>query len=257
MTLSIAATTQSLTPETVYGLLEKVRRQQPRVHAITNAVAQAFTANTLLALGAVPSMTLAPDEVAGFAASADALLVNLGTLDETRRAAIPLAIEAACAAGRPVCIDPVFVDRSPSRCAFALTLMASRPDLVRLNTAELEALFPERAKADALIAGGTVLAVTGAEDKIESEGEDFRLLNGHPLMSRVTATGCAGGAVLAAFCAVEGDKALAAACGLSVFNIAGELAAMRAGGPGSLVPELLDALYGLCLRDIETRLQSA
>jgi len=257
MTLSIAAATQDLAPETVYALLERVRHKSPRVHAITNAVAQTFTANILLALGAVPSMTLAPEEVAGFAASADAVLVNLGTLDETRRAAIPLAIAAAKDAGRPVCIDPVFIDRSEPRCAFARELLATGPDLVRLNAAELEALFPERAQADALIAGGTVLAVTGPEDKIESQGEDFRLLNGHPLMGRVTATGCAGGAVLAAFAAVEADKALAAASGLSVFNVAGEIAAERSGGPGSFVPELIDALYGLSLRDIEIRLKTA
>lgn len=257
MTLSIAAATQGLPPETVYALLEQVRRKSPRVHAITNAVAQTFTANVLLALGAVPSMTLAPEEVAAFAASADALLVNLGTLDETRRTAIPLAIAAAQEAGRPVCLDPVFIDRSRPRCLFARELLGIKPDLVRLNGAELEALFQDREDADALIAGGTVLAVTGEEDKVESLGEDFRLLNGHALMGRVTATGCAGGAVLAAFAAVEDDKALAAACGLSVFNIAGEIAAERSGGPGTFVPELLDALYGLSLRDIEIRLKSA
>jgi len=257
MTLSIAASTRALSPETVFTLLERVRHQTPRVHAITNAVAQNFTANVLLALGAVPSMTLAPQEVAGFAASADALLVNLGTLDETRKAAIPLALEAARQAGRPVSVDPVFVDRSPLRCAFARDLLTCGPDLVRLNAAELDALFADRAAADELIARGTVFAVTGAEDKIEGHGEDYRLLNGHPLMGRVTATGCAGGAVLAAFCAVEADKALAAACGLSVFNIAGELAAIRSGGPGTFVPELLDALYGLSRSDIEARLRAA
>lgn len=257
MTLSIAAATQDLPPETVFTLLERVRQKTPRVHAITNAVAQTFTANVLLALGAVPSMTLAPEEVAGFAASADALLVNLGTLDDTRRTAIPLAVAAARQAGRPVCIDPVFVDRSGPRCAFARELIATGPDIVRLNGAELNALSPERAETDALIAGGTVLAVTGPEDKVESRGEDFRLLNGHPLMGRVTATGCAGGAVLAAFAAVEPDKALAAACGLSVFNISGEIAAERCGGPGTFVPELIDALYGLSLRDIEIRLKTA
>ena len=53
----------------------------PRVHCITNAVAQNFTANMLLAAGAVPSMTIAPKEVGRFAARADALLVNLGTFD--------------------------------------------------------------------------------------------------------------------------------------------------------------------------------
>jgi hydroxyethylthiazole kinase len=256
MTLSIAASTHNLAPDTVFAVLERVRQRKPRVHAITNTVAQGFTANVLLALGAVPSMSLAPAEVAGFAASADALLINLGTLDETRRAAIPLAIDAAKASGRPVSIDPVFVERSSPRCAFARELMQTGPSLVRANEAEMTALFADRADVDTLISAGTVFAVTGEEDRIEGQGEDYRLRNGHALMARVTATGCAGGAVLAAFAAVEPDTALAAACGLSVFNIAGEIAASRSGGPGSLVPELLDALYSLSVRDIESRLQA-
>jgi hydroxyethylthiazole kinase len=257
MSLSVAASTQSLSAQTVFEHLQDVRLKSPRVHAITNSVAQAFTANVLLALGAVPSMTIAPEEVSEFVTGADALLVNLGTLDEIRRQAIPLAIKAARAAGHPICVDPVFVNRSLVRCKYARDLMASGPDLVRLNVAEIDALFPDRADVEALIASGTVFAVTGEEDKVESQGEDFRLLNGHPLMSRVTATGCAGGAVLAAFTSVGSDKALASACGLSVFNIAGELAASRAAGPGSFVPEFLDALYSLSFQDIEIRLKSA
>ncbi|MBG6209586.1 hydroxyethylthiazole kinase [Labrenzia sp. EL_126] len=256
MSLSVAASTQSLSAEVVFDLLQRVRQKTPRVHTITNAVAQTFTANVLLAIGAVPSMTISSEEVAGFASSSDALLVNLGTLDSSRREAIPIAIEAAQAAGRPVSVDPVFVNRSPVRCAYARELMAYKPELVRLNEPELAALCPQRSDVEGLIGSGTVLAVTGAEDKIESQGEDFRLQNGHPLLARVTATGCAGGAVLAAFASLERDIALAAAAGLSVFNIAGEMAAERAGGPGSLVPELLDALYTMTSRDVEIRLKS-
>lgn len=257
MSLTVAASTQALSADTVFDLLQRVRKSAPSVHAITNAVAQTFTANVLLAIGAVPSMTISREEIAGFASSSDALLINLGTLDEARREAIPVAIEAAKAAGRPVSIDPVFVNRSEIRRDYARGLMGLKPDLVRLNEAELEALFPNRSDVDALIASGTVLAVTGVEDKVESSGEDFRLQNGHPLLARVTATGCAGGAVLSAFASVETDTALAAACGLSVFNIAGEMAAEQARGPGSLVPELLDALYGMTSRDIEIRLKTA
>ncbi|EEE42902.1 hydroxyethylthiazole kinase [Roseibium alexandrii] len=255
MSLSIAASTQDLSPETVFSLLERVRSKRPRVHAITNTVAQGFTANVLLALGAVPSMTIAPEEVQSFAASADALLINLGTLDNSRRLTIPIAIDAAKEAGRPVAIDPVFADRSPQRCAYAKELLQTRPSLVRANETEMAALFDTRADVDALISEGTVFAVTGEEDQIEGRGDDYRLRNGHPLLARVTATGCAGGAVLAAFASVEPDTALAAASGLSVFNIAGEIAASRSGGPGSLVAELLDTLYSLTARDIESRLQ--
>src|SRR3979409_2371982 len=76
-------------------ILARIRARRPRVHCITNAVAQNFTANMLLAAGAVPSMTIASDEIADFVARADALLVNLGTLDPERRAAIEIAIATA------------------------------------------------------------------------------------------------------------------------------------------------------------------
>ena len=56
-------------PDLAADLFERLRERQPRVHCITNAVAQNFTANVLLAVGAIPSMTISPDEIAAFAAS--------------------------------------------------------------------------------------------------------------------------------------------------------------------------------------------
>ena len=69
--------------------------------------------------------------------------------------------------------------------------------------------------------------------------------NGHPLMARVTGLGCSATAVIGAFLAVERDAFTAAAAGLAVFGVAGEVAAERSPGPGSLQVALLDALYGL------------
>src|SRR2546423_1494447 len=82
-------------PHITADILARLRVRAPRVHCITNSVAQAFTANTLLAVGAIPSMTLAVDEIGAFVARADALLVNLGTFDEERRAAEVAATAAA------------------------------------------------------------------------------------------------------------------------------------------------------------------
>ncbi len=118
------------------------------MHCITNTVAQAFTANTLLAAGATPSVTTSPEEIAGFVASADNLLVNLGTLDAERREAIGVALDAAAAKQLPWVLDPVFVDRSPARLDFARTLIARRPAVIRLNAAELTALAGEAASVD-------------------------------------------------------------------------------------------------------------
>jgi len=89
-------------------------------------------------------MTTDPAEIREFVASADALLVNLGTLDAVRQAAIKAALEEAV--GRmPWVLDPVFVDRALSRAAVALELAARRPNVMRLNDAEFAALAEEQA----------------------------------------------------------------------------------------------------------------
>src|SRR5690606_8210357 len=103
-------------PAIAADIVERLRRQAPRVHCVTNSVAQNFTANILLAAGAVPSMTVAPEEIAAFVQGADALLVNLGTFDAERRSAVAAALSAV--GRRPWVLDPVFVDRSAGRAAF-------------------------------------------------------------------------------------------------------------------------------------------
>jgi hydroxyethylthiazole kinase len=80
-----------------------------------------------------------------------------------------------------------------------------------------------------------------------------KITNGDPLMSRVTAMGCAGAAVVAACLAVEGDAWVATAAGLLLFAVAGEWAAQRARGPGSFAVEFLDALHGLDRETLRTR----
>ena len=127
-------------PEFAADILMRLRARSPRVHCITNAVAQTFTANTLLAAGAVPSMTLAADEIGAFVARADALLVNLGTFDDERREATAAALEVAGERRIPWVLDPVFIDRSAARADYAKALVAQHPAAVRLNGAEFAAL---------------------------------------------------------------------------------------------------------------------
>src|ERR1700758_3993501 len=111
-------------------VLRRIRERSPRVHCITNTVAQQFTANVLLAAGAVPSMTLSPQEIGNFVAGADALLVNLGTFDAERRAAVAAALDVAAAHGKPWLLDPVFIERSELRAEFARALVGRKPAVV-------------------------------------------------------------------------------------------------------------------------------
>ena len=231
------------------SVLAAIRKQRPRVHCITNDAAQTFTADTLLALGAEPSLTLSRSEVPDFVGSSDALLINLGTLDEDRLGAIPVAVAFAVQNGKPWVLDPVFVHRSPGRRDYAMALLAEKPTVVRSNQAEAAALSGDGNGADPgqLMADRfeTVAAVTGETDKIYGDAHHATISNGHALMGRITAVGCAGSALLAACLTVEEDRFLAALAALVAWGVAGEIAGAAAKGPGSFRPALLDAIHGL------------
>ena len=231
----------AVTPDDCAEALRRFRERRPHVHCITNAVAQNVTANVLLAAGATPSTTIAPDEIADFVGFADALLVNLGTMDDARREAAALAVEVANGEGKPWALDPVFAQASRPRLALARELLARGPTLVRANERERAALLPGASQ---------LVAVTGAVDRVVVDGREARVLNGTPLMARVTAMGCALTALAAGFLAANDDAFTATAAALAFFGVAGERAAAKAAGPGTFEPLLLDALANVMPDDL-------
>jgi hydroxyethylthiazole kinase len=216
--------------------LERLRDERPRVHCLTNFVAMQLSANLLLAVGAVPSMTMEPAAMPDFVGSSQGLLVNLGMLDPWRREAAPEAIRTAQSLGRPWVLDPVKVDRSAERRAFAQSLLDLGPAVLRCNRAERPFLEAR---------DRSVVSMTGAVDRIVWQDRAVDVEGGSPLMDRVTAMGCAGSALVAAFLAVEEDPFVAAASAMLVMKAAGSMAAETASGPGSFVPAFLDAVYRL------------
>jgi hydroxyethylthiazole kinase len=64
-------------------------------------------------------------------------------------------------------------------------------------------------------------------------------------MPRVTGLGCTATALTGAFAAVNRSPLEAAAHAMAVMGVAGEIAAARSGGPGSLQMHFLDALHTL------------
>ena len=236
-------------PQSAAALLDRLRARRPRVHCITNAVAQNFTANALLAAGCLPAMTLSGEEIGPFVAGSQALVVNLGTFDRERREATAIAMEAATQGNVPWVLDPVLIDRSTPRADFARALIARAPKAVRLNRAEFSALADSEPSREALTAYArekkTVLGLSGETDWV-SDGERLAMIaNGHPLMGKVTAMGCAASALVAACLGVEPDAWRATAGALVMIGVAGELAAARAEGPGSFAVAIIDALHNL------------
>jgi hydroxyethylthiazole kinase len=215
------------------ALLARLRARAPRVQCLTNTVAQQITANVLLAVGARVSMATHPDEVVDMTASADALLINLGTLDAARVAAIPRLLADRRVLAKPRVLDPVFVEHSPLRRALALQVIAAGPLIVKGNAAELAVL--------ALPASVTRIE-TGAVDRMAGAGSVREISGGHPWMAEVTGLGCALGGLIAACAAVEADPVKAGVAALEAFARAGERAAARASGPGSFAVAFVDAL---------------
>ena len=117
-------------------------------------------------------------------------------------------------------LDPVFIDRSEPRAAFAKRLLAKKPTALRLNEAEFNALGGKPVDvakfARSAAAKRTVIGLTGERDIVCDATRMATVANGDPLMAKVTAMGCAGSAVVAAFLAVESDAWLATAAALTV-----------------------------------------
>ncbi|MGI8527057.1 MAG: hydroxyethylthiazole kinase [Pseudolabrys sp.] len=235
-------------PQAAADVWAALRAKAPRVHCITNSVAQAFTANILLAAGAVPSMTIAPAEIGAFTEAADALLVNLGTFDGERREAVHTALEVVRHHGKPWVLDPVLIDRSPSRAGFAKSLLARKPAVLRLNAAEFQTLggVPDGPGTMAFAKeSATVVALSGATDLIGDATRLAAVHNGHPHMARVTAMGCAASALTAACLAVSGTPFVCGVTALLALGVAGEIAGETATGPGSFAAGIIDALFNL------------
>lgn len=231
----------------------------PLVHCLTNDVVQSFTANVLLALGASPAMVVDPDEAAQFAAVADAVLINVGTLERTRADAMLAAVRSANEAGKPWVLDPVAVGGLAFRTAFVRELLPLKPTAIRGNASEILALSGVSSQGrgvdsqdDSLAAlpaarelaerWSTVVAVTGPVDYVTDGAQTWAVRGGHPIMTRVVGTGCALSAVVAAFCAKGGEPLLQVATACRVMAQAGECAAAQTAGPGSFTPAFLDAL---------------
>jgi hydroxyethylthiazole kinase len=233
----------------VAAVLERVRAKSPRVHCITNSVAENFTANVLLALGAIPSMTLSPIEIGAFVGRADALLVNLGTFGRERREATSIAVDTAVQGGLPWVLDPVFVDRAPPRATYAQDLLFMGPTAMRLNAGEFAALAGAGDELDDVRGyareRGIAIGLSGARDLIADGRRAASIANGDAMMARVTAMGCAASAMVGACLAVEKDAFVATAAALLIAGVAGEMAAETARGPGSFAVAILDALYSI------------
>lgn len=255
-----------------------VRERSPLVHSITNLVVINFNANTLLAAGASPVMAHAHEEVADMVGIAQALVLNIGTLDPYWIESMRLALVAASKRGIPVVLDPVGAGATPYRNAsIEHLLMTALPTVIRGNGSEIMSVAGAAVQTrgvdssagvnDALGAAQAlvqrtqgVVCVSGKTDHIlDAKRRWARLSNGYEWMTRITGVGCSATALIGAFCAVQPDAWRATVAAMALLGVVGEVAAekvmARGCGVGSMQIALLDELQLLDQVTFEQRLR--
>jgi len=256
--------------------LRRLRKTRPLVHQITNYVVMNETANATLAIGALPVMAHAPEEVEEMVGLAGALVLNIGTLSSSWIEAMLLAGRAANAAGIPIVLDPVGAGATRYRTDTAKRILDEVDvTVVRGNAGEIATLAGVDAEVrgvesmgasasaaevsrSAASALGVVASVTGSVDQVSDGARVVAVENGHPLLASITGTGCMSTAITGAFIAVRRDEPLdAAAEALAAFGVAGENAAPGAKGPGSFHVNLYDALAALDPGQLDERARFA
>jgi hydroxyethylthiazole kinase len=252
--------------------LARIRDRKPLVHQITNYVVMNETANATLALGALPVMAHAIEEVEEMVALAGALVLNIGTLSSHWVEAMVVAGRAANARGIPIVLDPVGTGATRYRTQTARGLLAELPvDVLRGNPGEVATLVGLDAEVrgvESIDAGGEaaelareaartlglVAAVTGPVDHVSDGSRVAAISNGHELLATVSGTGCMATAITGAFLAAKPADAFEAAIeALVAFGVAGEDAAVGARGPGTFHAGLYDALAALDPDDLDAR----
>jgi len=253
----------------VYEILEKVRKDKPVVHHLTNWVTIYDCANIVKVFGASPVMAHAPEEVEEMSQIASALVLNIGTLTVDFIESMKIAAKSANKKGIPVILDVCGAGATKLRDKkVAELLSAVKIDIIKGNSSEIARVAGEDVKTkgvDASAVSGDIeqiarqlgvsrnctVVVTGKEDIITDGKRVFIVKNGHNMMANIVGTGCMAASVIGTFAAVETDFSIAAAAGLCCFEIAAELAVEKSKGPGSFKEALYDAVYNLDKKTVE------
>jgi hydroxyethylthiazole kinase len=252
--------------------LRQIRERKPLVHQITNYVVMNETANATLALGALPVMAHAREELEEMVGLASALVLNIGTLSEQWVEAMLLAGKAANGGGVPIVLDPVGAGATRYRTETAKRLLdALDVAVLRGNAGEVASLVgieaevrgvesiggvgePDALAQQAARVLSVVASVTGPVDHVSDGDQMVAVANGHEFLSSVSGTGCMSTAVTGCFLAVKPLAPLEAAVeALVAFGVAGEDAAVEARGPGTFHAGLYDALAALDPETLDER----
>lgn len=257
------------------NILNLVKDTNPLVHCITNYVTVNDCANILLACGGAPIMADDTEEVEEITSICGGLVLNIGTLNKHTIPAMFLAGKKSKELGHPIILDPVGAGASALRTNTAIQLMKEMQcTVIRGNISEIKTLAlgsgttkgvdadildvvnEQNLKASVAFAknfsreSGAVIVITGAIDIVADSEKTYVIKNGHPIMARITGSGCMLTAMIGAYVvANQSDVLGATAAAVAAMGLCGEkaYAKLKANNTGNSTfrNDLIDEIFKL------------
>lgn len=259
-------------------VIEKLQKEKPKVHCLTNPVTMQDVANILLAAGGSAIMAQNPAEAAEITEICHVSYLNTGVPDAEKFRACMLAGKRANELGHPVILDPVGVGASTFRKAEMKKLLEEvQVDVIRCNQEEALTLLrirEEDAGPEVCISGGvessvivevaeqqklagelagryqcTVL-ISGKSDVVSDGKQCMVLSGGDDRIRRLTGSGCMLSALCALFCGTGLPLYDAVCTAGSIWKESAQEAGNRTdrshGGMGNFRVHLFDVLDEKC-----------
>lgn len=253
-------------------IYENLKNKIPLVHIITNYVTVNDCANIILAVGGSPIMADSIIEVEEITSICNALVINIGTLNERVIDSMIKAGKKANKIGNPTILDPVGVGASKLRRETTFELLKQIDfSIISGNASEIKTIYKESGKTSGVDANeedqieegnlgemvemckelskrtGSIISLTGAIDIVAHVNKANVIYNGNPLMSKVSGTGCMLSAVIAAYCGANKDDLFnATTLAVAHMGLAGEIAFEKLtevqGGTSSYRIFIIDAI---------------
>lgn len=200
-----------------YNIFDQMKKSTHTIHAIVSPLASNDLANVLLSLNQAPFLAEYYKEVYEVTQNSHALLINLGTLNENKLAAIKESLKSAKENNIPIILDPVGASATKVRLETSLYYLKNYPiKVLKGNYSEIYSLYHEKVSTRGVDAKdveknqmievcrnlstmyNTIVVATGKEDIVTDGNETIILKNGSPLLPKITGTGCMLGGITAA-----------------------------------------------------------
>lgn len=225
-----------------------ITEKNPLVQCITNFVTVNDCANIILACGGSPTMAHHKEEVEEIAACCQSLVLNMGTVSDTE--AMILAGKKCNELNIPVVIDPVGMGASQLRNKTFDELSKNiHFSVIRGNVSEIKRIATGKGSTSGVDASemdkitennvyeiaqmakelsikmNSVIVVSGPIDVVADKFTAYIIRNGHPIMARITGSGCMSTALIGAFCGANKENIVeASAAAVASMGVCGELA---------------------------------